>query len=161
MLLVRASGVALVCTVLAAGAHLTAGGRASASVVIAVFFGTLLAAAGLAKRHLTTGQLLGLLLLGQVVVHLVCAPAHGASSDAMMVGAHVAGTALSAWLLRHGEDALWTLAERLGLRPGEVTSLVAVAPRRPAGAPVVPVRARRRVLLSHVIEGRGPPAGLA
>ncbi len=78
-----------------------------------------------------------------------------------MLVAHVVGTALSAWLLRHGEDALWTLAERIGLRVGIVTTVDPIAPSRPAAVLIRSVRSHRHTLLTHVIEGRGPPVGLA
>jgi len=78
-----------------------------------------------------------------------------------MLAAHVGGTALSVWLLRHGEDALWTFAERIGLRVGIVTTVEAIAPSRPAAVLSRSVRSHRRTLLTHVIEGRGPPVGLA
>ena len=158
--LCRAAFAALVCTVLAVGAHAFGGGQASVAIVL-VFFGTWVVAAGPSARRLTTSQLVGLLLLGQVVVHLVSDPSGGGGSHTQMLVAHVVGTALSAWLLRHGEDALWTLAERIGLRVGIVTTLEAIAPSRPAAVLIRSGRSHRRTLLTHVIEGRGPPAGLA
>jgi hypothetical protein len=156
--LCRAAFAALVCTVLAASAHAFAGGQASVAIVL-VFAGTWVVAAGLSARRLTTSQLVGLLLIGQVVVHLVSEPTGG--NHASMLIAHVVGTVLSAWLLRHGEDALWTLAERIGLRVGIVTTLEAIAPSRPAAVLIRSGRSHRRTLLIHVIEGRGPPVGLA
>ncbi|MFZ0141554.1 MAG: hypothetical protein WAL70_10745 [Aeromicrobium sp.] len=158
--LCRAAFAALVCTVLAAGAHAFGGGQASAAILLA-FVCTWVVAAGLSARRLTTSQLVGLLLIGQVVVHLVSEPAGGVGSHTSMLVAHVVGTALSAWLLRHGEDALWTLAERIGLRVGIVTTVDPIAPSRPAAVLIRSVRTHRRTLLTHVIEGRGPPVGLA
>ncbi len=160
MRLCRAGSAALVCTVLAAGAHVTAGGRAPAASLVLVFVGTWTVAALLTARRLTTSQLVGLLLIGQVVVHVASGPAHG-GNDSRMLTAHVVGTAVSAWLLRHGEDLLWTLAERVGLRVGVVTTVRSIRPWRPANVLIAWVRSHRRLLLSHVIEGRGPPAGLA
>jgi hypothetical protein len=147
------------CTLLAAGAHAFGGGRASAATVL-VFVGTWAVAAGLAARRLTTSQLVGLLLIGQVVTHLASESAGAGGTHASMLAAHVGGTVLSAWLLRHGEDALWTLAERIGLRVGVVTALEPIAPSRPPAVLVGSGRSHRRTVLSHVIEGRGPPAGL-
>jgi hypothetical protein len=158
--LCRAAFAALVCTVLAAGAHAFAGGEPSVAILLA-FAGTWVVAAALSARRLETSQLVGLLLIGQVVVHVVSEPSGAGGSHTSMLVAHIVGTALSAWLLRHGEDALWTLAERIGLRVGVVTSLEAIAPSRPAAVLVSSVRSHRRMLLTHVIEGRGPPAGLA
>ncbi len=78
-----------------------------------------------------------------------------------MLAAHVGGTALSAWLLHHGEDALWTLADRIGFRSGVVIAVEPIAPWRPGAVLIAPVRSHRHTLLTHVIEGRGPPVGRA
>jgi hypothetical protein len=157
----RSSSAALVCTVIAAAAHLAAGGRASSMSLAAVFLGTWAICAALARRRLTSSQLVGLLMFGQAVTHVVSAPAGGAGSDATMLTAHIVGTALCAMLLRRGEDALWTLAERVALRALRVVASVALGrwPRLPGPVPVR--RTRRLVLLTHMIDGRGPPSGLA
>jgi hypothetical protein len=157
--LARSASAALVCTVLAAAAHLAAGGRASSVSLAAVFLGTWAMCAALARRRLTTSQLVGLLMFGQAVTHVVGSTA-GSHADAAMVAAHVAGTALSTMLLRRGEDALWTLAERIALRASHITDAVTSMPRRPATVLVESRRAHRPLLLTHVIEGRGPPVGL-
>ncbi len=157
----RAISAALTCTLLAAGAHLSAGGRASVAALGAVLVGTWLIAVVLAGRRFTTSQLIGLLIIGQVVVHLVSAPTGGSTTDSTMLVAHVTGTAVSAWMLRHGEDALWTLADRIGLHPLAITRVVPVAPRNVAPVPVVSSRPLRRIMLAHAIEGRGPPVGFA
>ena len=104
---------------------------------------------------------MGLLLLGQAVTHVVSAPAMGAGSDTAMLAAHVAGTALSALLLRRGEDALWTLVERISLRATAITTAVAGVPWHPAAVLVATTSTHRPLLLAHVIEGRGPPADRA
>ena len=78
-----------------------------------------------------------------------------------MLAAHVAGTALSAVLLRSGEDALWTLAERMALRAVAIISTVSSLPWRPPASLIASRRTHRSLQLTHVIEGRGPPAGLA
>ena len=156
--LVRAASTALVCTVLSAGAHLSAGGRASTTSLAVVFLGTWVVAFALAGRRLATSQLVGLLMLGQAVTHVVSTA--GAGSDAAMLAAHVVGTALSTLLLRRGEDALWTLTDRMALRAVSVLAAVAPSPWRRAPVLVVTSHTHRPVLLTHVIEGRGPPAGL-
>jgi hypothetical protein len=158
--LARSASAALVCTVLAAGAHLTVGGRASSASLVAVFVGTWVITVALAGRRLTTSQLVGLLMFGQSVTHVVSTPA-GSDGDAAMLAAHVAGTALSALLLRHGEDALWTLAERTALRAVAIISTVSSLQWRPPASLIASPRTHRPHQLIHVIEGRGPPAGLA
>ncbi len=158
--LARAASASLVCTALAAGAHLAAGGRASTAGLVAVLLGTSAVAVALAGRRLTTSQLVGLLMLGQAVTHVVSAPV-APGSDATMLAAHVLGTTLSALLLRRGEDALWTLADRIALRAIAITSAVTSVPCRPGPVLVASQQTHRPLLLTHVIEGRGPPAGLA
>jgi hypothetical protein len=158
--LARSASAALVCTVLASGAHLTAGGRASPVSVSSVFLGTWAISAALAGRRLTTSQLVGLLMFGQAVTHVVSTPA-GSDGDAAMLAAHVAGTALSAVLLRKGEDALWTLADRMALRAAAIISTVSSLQWRPSAALIPSRRTHRLLQLIHVIEGRGPPTGLA
>jgi hypothetical protein len=103
----------------------------------------------------------GLLIIGQVAVHVLCAQTAGGGSGWTMAATHVGGTAICAMVLRRGEDALWTLAERLGVRVGVTAPVVAIAPRHVPTVPVVAVRSRRLARLTHVVEGRGPPVGLA
>jgi len=160
MRLARAGSAALVCTGLAAGAHVLVGGRASAGSLVLVLLGTWMVAAAISDRRLTTAQLVGLLLLGQAVTHAASPPA-GMGHEAAMLAAHLLGTLLSTLLLRHAEDALWTLADRVALRAVRVLATMTPTPRRPAPVPVVSLCSHRPVLLTHVVEGRGPPAGLA
>ncbi len=158
--LARSASAALVCTVLAAGAHSTAGGRAPLVGVAAVFLGTWVVTYALAGRRLTSSQLVGLLMFGQAVTHVAGTPA-GSDGTTVMLAAHLAGTALSALLLRKGEDALWTLADRVALRAAAIISTVSSLQWRPLASLIVSLRTRRPVQLIHVIEGRGPPTGLA
>ncbi len=153
----RAASAALVCTVLAAGAHLAAGGRASSGSLVAVFAGTWVVAVAIAGRRLTTSQLVGLLLVGQAVTHVVSTPT--GSHDATMLAAHVLGTAASAQLLRRGEDALWTLAERIALRASGVTAGISSLAWRPSAVLIASSRTQRLLLLAHVTDERGPPTG--
>ena len=158
--LARGASTALVCTILAGGAHVSAGGRASTTSLVVVFLGTWAVAFALAGRRLATTQLVGLLLLGQALTHVVSPPAAEAGSDFTMLLAHVVGTALSAVLLRRGEDALWTLADRIVLRAVYVASAATPTPWRASAVLIASNRTHRPLLLTHVIEGRGPPAGL-
>lgn len=158
MRIARAGTVALVCTGLAAGAHVAGGGRPSLAGLAVVLLGTGVVAHALAGHRLATTQLTGLLLMGQVVTHAVSAPAPP-GSDAAMLAAHVLGTGASVLLLRRGEDALWTLAERIALRATAVAQLVSVPPAAPAPVPVAAPRSDHAVLLASEIARRGPPAG--
>ncbi len=156
----RSAFAALVCTLLAAGAHLSAGGRASTPVLLIAFVGTWSVAAGLAGRRLATSQLVGLLVIGQVVVH-VGSPSAAAGHDATMIAAHLVGTMLSAWLLRRGEDSVWTFADRLGLRFDLVARLESVPTLGWLPLPVSWDGRRPTLLLAHVTDGRGPPVRVA
>lgn len=139
---------------------MTAGGRVSTTSLAVVFLGTWAVAFALAGRRLETTQLVGLLMLGQALTHVVSPPAAEAGGDFTMLLAHVVGTTLCAVLLRSGEDTLWTLAERIVLRAASVASAAAPTPWRPSAVLIASRRAHRPLLLTHVIEGRGPPAGL-
>jgi hypothetical protein len=158
--LARSASAALACTVLAAGSHLAAGGRASSVSLAAVFVGTWVIAVALAGRRLATTQLVGLLMFGQAVTHVVSTPT-GSNGDAAMLATHVAGTALSAVLLRRGEDTLWSLAEHMALRVVAIISTVSSLQWRPSASLIASRRTHRLLQLIHAIEGRGPPTGLA
>jgi hypothetical protein len=145
-----------VVTALAAGAHLSAGGRARPDVLLAVLVGAWLVAAALSSRRLATGQLVGLLVLGQVVVHTL-SPSASSGRELTMLLAHVTGTAVSTWLLRRGEDVLSSIADRLVLR---FARPLAIGPAAPGRVVVLadawaPSGARRL----HDAEERGPPVG--
>ncbi len=144
----------------AAVGHHAAGGTLPAVAVLSVFAGSAAVAWLLSARRVTPSQLLGLLVLCQLVVHF------GASEGQMVMGgamiaAHVAATAVSVLALARGEALVWRLAERLVLR---AVPLV-------AGAPVVPAtrrvrvaartRSRRDVRLTHSRVLRGPPVSPA
>ena len=142
---------------MAAGAHLSAGGRARPDVLLAVLIGTWVVATALTSRRLPTSQLVGLLLLGQVVVHALGSTDTSTGRDLPMLIAHVAGTAVSAWLLRRGEDVLSSVADRLVLRFSTPLAVALPAPVRvPAIAHAWTPSGSRRV---HDAEERGPPVG--
>ena len=71
-----------------------------------------------------------------------------------MLVAHVVGTALSAMLLRRGEDTLWTLAERIVIRAASVASAATPTPWRPSAVLTASMHTLRPLLLTHVIEER-------
>jgi hypothetical protein len=147
-----------VVTALAAGAHLSAGGRARPEVLLAVLLGAWILTFCLGSRRITTAQLVGLLVLGQVVVHSLGSTVPSAGHDLTMLLAHVAGTGLSAWVLRHGEDVLSGLADRLVLRFATPLGVALPGSWRVealSGA-WVPHRSRR----DHAVEERGPPVSV-
>jgi hypothetical protein len=125
-------------------------------VLLAVLVGAWLVAAALSSRRLATGQLVGLLVLGQVVVHTL-SPSASSGHDLTMLLAHVAGTAISAGVLRRGEDALWSIADRLVLRFARPLAVVPVAPGRVAV--LVDAWAPSGTRRLHDAEERGPPVG--
>lgn len=155
--LVRSTAAALACVVTAATGHLAAGGMFGATAALTTFGGAATIAWLLSGRRLTTGQLVGLLVLCQVAVHL------GASGDmrmsAWMIAAHVAATAVSALALDRGEAFVWQLAERLGLRLFPHHLDVATIPSWRPLPPVIATRSLIDVRLAHSRAERGPPSG--
>ena len=157
--LVRSTAAALACVATAATGHATAGGTLGATSVLATFAGAAAVAWLLSARRVTPGQMVGLLVLCQVVVHL------GGSTGEMqmsltMIVAHVAATAVSALALARGEAFVWHLAERLGLHVAPHDVVVAAIPSWRPLPPVVATRALHDVRLAHSRAERGPPSGL-
>jgi hypothetical protein len=157
----RSTAAALVCVVAAAAGHHAAGGALPPAAVVSAFAGSAVVAWLLSARRLTAAQLLGLLVLCQVVVHL------GASDGEMTMGAamtaaHVGATAVSVLVLARGEAFVWGLAERLGLR---AVPLLHAAPALPVVLPgpvsTATPRSLRDVHLAHSRWLRGPPVGIA
>ena len=156
--LVRSTAAALACVATAATGHATAGGTISATATIATFAGAAAIAWLLSARRVTPGQLVGLLILCQAIVHLGCSTSEKTMS-ASMVAAQVAATAISALGLARGEAFVWQLAERLGLRAIAHDLRVAPIPSwRPLPA-VVATRSLHDVRLAHSRVERGPPSG--
>ena len=130
-----------------------------ALMVLSAFCGSSAVAWLLSARRVTASQLLGLLVLCQVVVHL------GASGQEMtmgagMIAAHVAATAVSVLALSRGEAFVWQLAERLALRVAPLLRAVLLRPTRPLRVADVTPRARHDVRLAHSRWLRGPPVSL-
>lgn len=153
--MLRALAASLVVVLCSVGAHRAAGGDV-APWVFAVVLGSILPVArACAGRRMQTAQLLGLLLLGQLVVHLLAGD--GGAHDASMVGAHVAATALSLVLVRRGEDVWWRVADALVAATSRCRGRLAPpTPPEDAGAIGVlwtPAVRRERAIL----RGRGPP----
>lgn len=151
--------------IIAIGGHRFGGGEiASATVICAVFAIVFAATLLLSARQLTIGQIVGLLVIAQVVVHMGCA--FGGPMTAFgpaMVAGHLLATAIATWVLVRGERFLWTMADRLGL---QALRLV-LSPRvvlRPATR-VRFVRQDIRLPIRLVLVGgkamRGPPVGFA
>ena len=113
MRLVRAGFAAAVITVASGAAHVLAGGRMPLWVALALFAGTFAAALPLTRRRLSSGQLLGLLLVTQAVTHGV---ADASATDGRMLAAHLVATGTSLLILRWGEDVLRRLWDWLSLR---------------------------------------------
>lgn len=157
----RALAASLACVASAFGAHVLAGGQSSPLAVVAVFVAAGAAAWGLARVRLTSLQLLGLLVLGQIAVHTVSMASstdHAMPMGASMLAIHAATTALSWWALVRGEAFVWAIAQHLALRP--IALLLHGWSVRPAHAPIAstPVAVRPSLLDLHVTPVRGPPA---
>lgn len=136
---VRSALVATVVAACATSAHVAAGGRVGPDVVAALALGAALAALALTGRRLTSGQLLGLLGLGQAALHVLGSPAAG--HDASMLAAHGAATLASLLVLRHAEDVWWSATER-------VVASLRLRALTPVGVP-------RRVVVARPAAGRG------
>ncbi|MEV7396446.1 hypothetical protein [Aeromicrobium sp. NPDC092404] len=155
---VRSTAAALACVATAAVGHTSAGGTIGSSAVIAAFGGAAAVAWLLSASRVTPGQLVGLLLLCQVVVHLGCSTGDMQMTAGMLM-AHVLATAVSAVILARGEAFVWQLAERLGLRAMALEAGVVTIPSwRPLPLAVAPL-ALHDVRLAHTRVERGPPNG--
>lgn len=152
--IVRSLAAALVCTVTAALGHLAGGGAIPTELALIAFLGSGLVAWSLSARRLTPSQLIGLLVLCQVCVHF------GSSSmnmSALMVAAHLAATIVSAALLTRGEEFVWQLAERLGLRAVPALLRVSAVPAVRPMALVHQYLSLTDVFLAYSRLERGPP----
>ena len=147
---------ALAGVVTAATGHASAGGTIGGTAVIATFSGAAAVAWLLSARRVTTGQMVGLLILCQVCVHLTGGEM---TMSAAMVAGHVAATIISAVALARGEAFVWRLAERLGLRVVPNDLMVVPIPSWRPLTPVVATRSLDDVRLAHSRAERGPPSG--
>lgn len=154
----RSLSAALVCVVTAAVGHLSAGGTIPATAVVAAFAGSAGIAWLLSARRVTSGQLVGLLVLCQVGVHLGDSTA-GMRMSTTMIAAHLVATAVSALALSRGEAFAWQLAERLGLRVAPHELIGTSIPFWRAPTPVVATRSIHDAHLAHTRVERGPPTG--
>jgi hypothetical protein len=150
--LVRPVLVGVAVAACATSAHVLAGGEVPLAAVVLVAGGSALVTRLVGARRLTSAQLLGLLVLGQVAAHLLATPS--GSHDTRMLGAHALATLVSLLALRHAEDLWWRAADT-------VLGLVRVP------GLVVPPRRRTRVVLGVLVHdgsdagsrpsGRAPP----
>jgi hypothetical protein len=172
----RATVFATVCAGLAITGHTMASG---ASVPPAAAFGGLAAmivvGVVLTGTERSLATILGGLLGGQFLLHaLFTAAQHGqhlghgggmAPSEGgwTMTFAHVAAAVVSAWWLRRGERAVWSLARRVAAAVARPVRALLSAPPAPPPAPAVragsgaPARPRP-AFLRHVVVRRGPPS---
>lgn len=161
----RATTVSLVALGLAVGGHVYGGGSTPPWQVFAIVWAV---AGGLSwscsGHRWTSRELVAILLLVQAVMHMTCAlgpaPETGAPGAVMLSG-HALATAVSAAVLRYGEDAAWCLLDVLLLRPfAAVAASATVAAPWAASAIVRWPHACSNMarLLSRTIPLRGPPA---
>ena len=130
-----------------------------AAAAVAVFAGATPIVWFLSSRRITPGQMIGLLLLCQVLVHLG-APQADMSMGPTMLGGHLVATAVSALVLGRGESFVWQLARRLALRVAPLLRPVPPVPSVRLLPPVSEPRSLRDVRLVHSRSLRGPPVGL-
>jgi len=148
---------------LAVSGHRLGGGEiASGGVIAAVFTTVFVVCCLLSNRRLATGQIVGLLLIAQVIVHTACV--FGGSMVALgpaMVLGHILATAIASWLLLRGEGFLWTMADHFGLRAVRLmfTPLNAVGPTQRLRFSRTDICPPPRLVLVGGKGLRGPPAG--
>ncbi|MFB4320086.1 hypothetical protein [Actinomadura sp. 21ATH] len=175
----RAVVFTTVCVTLATLGHsLTSTATIPYWAVAAGFGGVLAVTLALAGHERSLPTLLGGLLGGQFALHSLYAgaecttvtatghhaiavtPDSGGGSGTAMTLAHVAAAVVSAWWLRRGERAAWSLARRIATAPARVLIAIepATAPPRTAPVPVeeTPARPSGRILRHEVVR-RGPP----
>ncbi|GAA3930161.1 hypothetical protein GCM10023085_09380 [Actinomadura viridis] len=180
----RAVAFATVCVTLATLGHVLTSSKEVPVWAVATGFGGVLAVTlALAGHERSLATILGGLLGGQFLLHGLYAGAtaepvtaghHGPATITVtghdtsvgMTFAHVAAALVSAWWLRRGERAAWSLARRIAdLADRPVRALLALALAEPAAppartppvaAPAAPVTAIG--VLRHQVVRRGPPA---
>ncbi len=156
--MVRSVAAAVVCVLVAAIGHTAAAGSLAPSAVVVVFAGSCGVAWMLSARRVTTGQVVGLLVLCQVGVHLAAPHGDMSMGPSMLLG-HALATVASAAALARGERFAWALAERLGLRAAPLLRPAVVPVRQRPALPVVGLHVRHDVTLTHSLWSRGPPVG--
>jgi hypothetical protein len=170
----RAVVFTTVCVTLATLGHaLTSTATVPFWAVTTGFGGVLAVTLALAGHERSLPTVLGGLLGGQFVLHSLYAgaattagahhaPAEvaGYESGTAMTLAHIGAAIVSAWWLRRGERAAWSLARRIAERPARL--LLAIEPVTvPPGTPVatdaeVATGPAGRILRHQVVR-RGPP----
>ena len=161
--LLRVLAASTIAVALALGSHKVGGGHIASGSFIGVLFALVTAITWfLSSRRLTPTQIVGLLLLTQIAVHLSCVfGAQMVSWGTGMVAGHLLGTALTATILARGEQFLWALAERLGLRVIPLLNHDRLLPS-PHGIGELPAYEERRppaFVFAGGLGLRGPPVG--
>jgi hypothetical protein len=187
----RATVFAAVCMILATAGHAAAAHAAVAPWAIgAGFAGVLVVAWALTGAERSLATILGGLLGGQFMLHslfmsaaghrsvgggamvhdsmhVVTASSGSGDGGAAMTFAHVAAAVVSAWWLRRGERAVWSLARRaaaLAARPFRaLLRLLGSTPLARVAVPVFPpcfvaYPGSGGLLLRHSVTRRGPPS---
>lgn len=129
-----------------------------------ILFGASAITWSLSRRRLLVGQLLGLLLIAQIAVHFAgMLSTQMAPMGVTMIGAHLAGTGITAILLARGERCLWTLADHLGLRVVAFVMAACLVPRRLRHTlrAIGTIRCLPTQLRSGGLGLRGPPISAA
>jgi hypothetical protein len=166
---------ATVCVALATAGHVMASGEpVPPAAAVAGLAGLSVVGVVLGGRERSLATILGGLLGGQFMLHALFAAAqhgqhlaHGhtmsqSSGGASMTLAHVLAAVVSAWWLRRGERAVWSLARKIAaavVRPA-FALLTTPVPRSPAARATATAEptAPGQILLRHVLVRRGPPS---
>lgn len=181
----RSAVFTVVCLILAAAAHWFAGGATPAPRVL-LFSGLVIMTitVALAGRERSPETVIGLLLAGQVFLHVLFdatepsgafprggrilsdLPQHELGVSAGMLIAHLTAVLLTGWWLSRGEAALWSLLRGIGtyalqrvavllvLLQQDTVPKAFVVPVQPIRADIRPLRDR---VLRHAMIRRGPP----
>lgn len=160
---VRAMTASLACVTTAFGAHAASGGQIVPSLVVAAFLASGALAWLIAGARLTGLQMLGLLVLCQIGVHLasMVSTQTGAptSMSASMLLMHAGATGLSLMALARGESFIWSVADRLALRPLLLLLHRFATPPTCTAVVSIPATRPREVRGLRVSPVRGPPTG--
>ncbi|MFI0357124.1 hypothetical protein [Actinomadura sp. 9N407] len=169
----RAVVFTTVCVTLATLGHaLTSTTTVPSWAIVAGFGGVLAVTLALAGHERSLPTVLGGLLGGQFVLHSLYAGASstgghhapaeiaGHESGTAMTLAHIGAAVVSAWWLRRGERAAWSLARRIAERPARLLLTiepVTVPPRTPRVTVAEITTGPAGRILRHQVVRRGPP----
>lgn len=171
---VRGTTVGVVASAVSVGGHVLGAGSAPALLALTgLTSGAVLVAVALSGVRWRLASLLAVLLGAQIVFHVVLAAAHvhpaagqaahlsaAGGVSGRMVTLHLVAAAVTAVLLRRGEDVCWQLTSAVA-RPARVARLMVTAVAEQVPRPGVALQPARQALSERLVDAaprRGPPA---